>query len=152
MRIDATGRVGQELTDANEPILRPGERVIGFRELTYTIYKPVFVAKRTLVGARRGWVWLTTKRCIHLGHDWIDLPDGTRGKKYDEFTFEEAIDVVHKRRVVRVTANGAAAGWVVFSYAPMGAAARLFGWLKKEKDQRRAIEKGKAESPYRGEA
>ena len=94
-------------------------------------------------------MWLTTKRCIHLGHDWFDLPDGTRGKKYDEFTFEEAIDVVHKRRAVRVTTNSATSGRVVFSYAPMGAAARLFIWLKKEKDERRAIAKGTAKSPYR---
>ena len=151
MRIDETGLVGTELTEANEPILRSGERVIGFRELTYTIYKPVLVAKRTLVEARRGWVWLTTKRCIHLGHDWLDLPGGTRGKKYDEFTFAEAIDVVHKRRSVRIVAEGADAGRVVFSYEPMGAAARLFIWLKKEKDQRRAIERGQAESPYKGE-
>ncbi len=152
MRIDDTGRVGTELTDANEPVLRSGERVIGFRELTYTIYKPLLVAKRVLVVDRRGWVWLTTKRCIHLGHDWMDLPDRTRGKKYDEYTFEEAIDVVHKRRSVRVMTKDPAAGRVVFAYSPMGAAARLFGWLKKEKDQRRARATGKAESPYRGEA
>ena len=148
MRIGDTGVVGKELTDANEPILRKGEQVIGFRELTYGVYKPLFLAKRTLVADSRGWVWLTTRRCIHLGHDWIDLPEGTRGKKYDEWTFEEAIDVVHKRRSVRVTTQDSARGRVVFSYAPMGAAARLFLWLKKEKDHRRAIAKGKAISPY----
>ena len=122
--------------------------MIGFRELTYTIYKPLFLAKRTLVEDRTGWVWLTTKRCIHLDHDWMDLPDGRKGKKYDEFAFEEAIDVVHKRRSVLVTAVDTTAGRVVFRYEPMGAAARLFLWLKKEKDQRRAFKKGTAESPY----
>ena len=151
MRIDVTGVVGKELTDANEPILRTGERVIGFRELTYSIFKPMLLAKTNLVANRRGWVWLTTKRCIHLDRDWIELPDGAKGKKYDEFTFEEAIDVVHKRRSVRVATQDPADGRVVFSYAPMGAAARLFLWLKKEKDQRRAIAKGRLESPYKGE-
>ncbi len=151
MRIDDTGVVGKELTDANEPILQPGERVIGFRELTYSVYKQGFPAKKSLVPARTGWVWLTTKRCIHLDHDWMELPGGGKGKKYDEWSFAEAIDVVHKRRSVRVTTKDAKAGRVVYVYAPMGAAARLFAWLKKEKDQRRAFAKGKTASLYKGE-
>lgn len=151
MRIGDTGVVGKELTEANDPILQPGERVIGFRELTYTVYRPRVPVKKTLVPARTGWVWLTTKRCIHLDHDWMDLPGGARGKRYDEWSFAEAVDVIHKRRSVRVAAQDPKAGRVIYAYAPMGAAARLFAWLKKEKDERRAFAKGKTQSLYKGE-
>src|SRR4030081_3070050 len=69
MKIDQVGEVGVVLTDANEPVLRGGDQIIGYRALTYTIFNPVALTKKTLVEPREGWVWQTRRRLLLL-----DLP------------------------------------------------------------------------------
>src|SRR5947209_8202684 len=55
MKIDQVGEVGVVLTDANEPVLAGGDQIIGYRSLKYAIFKPVSLAKKTLVEQREGW-------------------------------------------------------------------------------------------------
>src|SRR2546427_3277863 len=98
MKIDQVGEVGVVLTEANEPVLHGGDQIIGYRSLKYVIFKPVALAKRTLVEQREGWVWQTRRRVLLLDMEWLDLPGGKKGKRYHEIPLEETIDVVPKRR------------------------------------------------------
>ena len=149
MKIDQVGEVGVVLTEANEPVLSGGDQIIGYRELKYEIYKPVAMAKRTLVDARKGWVWQTRKRLLLLDSDWLDLPGGKRGKRFHEIPLEETIEVVPKRRRVLLQTEDEEHGKVVFEFRPFGAASRLLAWLKNEKEHRRKRNEGTLRSPYR---
>ena len=149
MKIDQVGEVGVVLTEANEPVLSGGDQIIGYRELKYEIYKPVAMAKRTLVDARKGWVWQTRKRLLLLDSDWLDLPGGKRGKRFHEIPLEETIEVVPKRRRVLLQTEDEEHGKVIFEFRPFGAASRLLAWLKNEKEHRRKRNEGTLRSPYR---
>ena len=149
MKIDEVGEVGVVLTEANEPVLSGGDQIIGYRELRYEVYRSVALAKKTLVGQRKGWAWQTRRRLLLLDSEWLDLPGGKKGKRYHEIPFEEAIDVVHKRKRVLVHATDADHGKVVFEFRPFGAASRLLAWLKHEREQRVKREEGTLKSPYR---
>lgn len=146
MKVDEFGEVGKYLTPANEPVLAPDERVIGFRQLEYRVYKAGFV-KSPLTDERGGWVWQTTRRVIHLDDKWGELPTGAKGKRVHEYSFEEASDVEEKGRQVLVTVTGPQ-GKVLFVYSPLGAASRLFNWLKREKEERRRFARGVVDQPY----
>ncbi len=149
MKIDEVGEVGVVLTEANEPVLSGGDQIIGYRALNYEIYKPVALAKKTLVQTRKGWVWQTRRRLLLLDMDWLDLPGGKKGKRYHEIPLEETTDVVHKRKRVLLETHDAVHGKVVFEFRPFGAASRLLAWLKNEKEHRRKREEGTLRSPYR---
>ncbi len=149
MKIDQVGEVGVVLTEANEPVLSGGDQIIGYRELKYEIYKPVALAKKTLVNARKGWVWQTRKRLLLLDSDWLDLPGGKRGKRFHEIPLEETIEVVPKRRRVLLQTEDEEHGKVIFEFRPFGAASRLLAWLKNEKEHRRKRNEGTLRSPYR---
>lgn len=147
VKLNATGEVGVVLTDSNEPILRPRERVIGFRRLTYRVYRPTLFAKRAVVASRSGWVWLTLLRVVLLDDAWRELPGGKRGKTYQEAGFNDVLEVRYRRRSVDLVCAGDA-GRFVFEFRPFGSAARLFDWLRKEKAERAARERGTVASPY----
>ena len=149
MKIDQIGEVGVVLTEANEPVLSGGDQIIGYRELKYEIYKPVAMTKKTLVDARKGWVWQTRRRLLLLDSDWLDLPGGKKGKRFHEIPLEETIDVVPKRRRVLLQTEDEEHGKVVFEFRPFGAASRLLAWLKNEKEHRRKRNEGTLRSPYR---
>jgi hypothetical protein len=151
MKIDQVGEVGVVLTEANEPVLHGGDQIIGYRSLKYVIFKPVALAKKTLVEQREGWVWQTRRRVLLLDMEWLDLPGGKKGKRYHEIPLEETIDVVPKRRRVLLVTEDKEHGKVVFEFRPFGAASRLLAWLKKEKEHRRQREEGTLRSPYREE-
>ena len=151
MKIDQVGEVGVVLTEANEPVLSGGDQIIGYRELKYEVYKSLGVTRRTIVDQRKGWAWQTRRRLLLLDTDWLDLPNGKKGKHYHEIPFEEAIDVVHKRKRVLLRAKDGEHGKVVFEFRPFGAASRLLAWLKHEKEQRVKREEGTLRSPYRKE-
>ncbi len=148
MKIDQVGEVGVVLTEANEPVLSGGDQIIGFRELSYEIYRSVTVAKKTLVEGRRGWVWQTRRRLLLLDSEWLDLPGGKKGKRFHEIPFEETIDVEHKKKRVLLHAEDAEHGKVVIEFTPFGASSRLLAWLKNEKLQRRMRDDGTLKSPY----
>src|SRR5437660_10535284 len=97
MKIDQVGEVGVVLTDANEPVLHGGDQIIGYRALKYTIFKPVALAKKTLVEPREGWVWQTRRRLLLLDLPWMDLPGGKKGKQYHEIHLEETDGVGSQR-------------------------------------------------------
>src|SRR5467141_1129921 len=80
MKIDQVGEVGVVLTDANEPVLTGGDQIIGYRSLKYAIFKPVSLARKTLVEQREGWVWQTRRRLLLL-----DMEDKEHGKIVFEF-------------------------------------------------------------------
>jgi hypothetical protein len=151
MKIDQVGEVGVVMTAANEPVLTGKDQVIGFRALNYEIYKGGFPTKRSLVERRHGWAWQTRQRILLLDDMWLDLPDGKKGKRFHEIPFDEATDVVHKKRRVLLRAQDAEHGKVTVEFRPFGAAARLLAWLKREKEQREMREEGTLESPYKPE-
>jgi len=149
MKIDQVGEVGVILTEANEPVLSGGDQIIGYRELRYEIYKSLLLSKKSLVEQRTGWAWQTRRRLLLLDSKWLDLPQGKKGKRFHEVPFEEAIDVVHKRKRVLLHAVDREHGKVVFEFRPFGAASRLLAWLKHEKEQRVKREEGTLRSPYK---
>jgi len=149
MKIDQVGEVGVVLTEANEPVLSGGDQIIGYRELRYEIYKSLVLSKKSLVEQRTGWAWQTRRRLLLLDSKWLDLPQGKKGKRFHEIPFEEAIDVVHKRKRVLLHAVDREHGKVVFEFRPFGAASRLLAWLKHEKEQRVKREEGTLRSPYK---
>jgi hypothetical protein len=146
MRIDEFGEVGKYLTAANEPVLAPDERVIGFRQLEYRVFKAGFL-RSPLTDERGGWVWQTTKRVIHLDDKWEELSTGAKGKRVHEYTFEEAAEVSQRGKAILVTAEGPK-GKVAFVYSPFGAASRLFHWLRREKEERRRLARGEVQQLY----
>src|SRR2546422_10873504 len=137
MKIDQVGEVGVVLTEANEPVLHGGDQIIGYRSLKYVIFKPVALAKRTLVEEREGWVWQTRRRALLLDMEWLDLPGGKKGKRYHEIPLEETIDVVPKRRRGLLVTEDKEQGKGVFQFRPLGAASRLVAWLQQGKEARR---------------
>src|SRR2546429_7568213 len=132
MKIDQVGEVGVVLTEANEPVLHGGDQIIGYRSLKYVIFKPVALAKRTLVEQREGWVWQTRRRVLLLDMEWLDLPGGKKGKRYHEIPLEETIDVVPKRRRVVLPNGDKGHGEGGFGVRAFGAAARVRAWRPKE--------------------
>ena len=146
MKIDEFGEVDKYLTAANEPILRPDERVIGFRQLEYRVYRGGLM-RTPLTEERGGWVWQTTKRVLHLDDKWETLPTGVRGKRVHEYGFMEVVDVVWQRRAV-IVATGGPKGEVGWGDKPFGAAARLFNWLREQREERRRFAKGEVERVY----
>lgn len=148
MIIDEVGEVGVVLTEANEPVLTGGDQIIGFRNLEYEIYRGVFPVKKALVGTRTGWVWQTRRRLLLLDDQWLDLPDGKKGKHYHEIRNEEAVDVIHKKGRVLVPTMSEELGKVTFEFRPFGSASRLLAWLKNEKAVRRMRDEGTLKSPY----
>src|SRR5256885_17133535 len=96
MKIDQVGEVGVVLTDANEPVLTGGDQIIGYRSLKYAIFKPVSLAKKTLVEQREGWVWQTRRRLLLRDMEWLELPGGKKRKRYREIPTAETIDAVPK--------------------------------------------------------
>jgi hypothetical protein len=151
MKLNEVGEVGVVMTEANEPVLFGGDQIIGFRELKWEVYKGTFLAKRSIAEQRKGWAWQTRRRLLLLDNEWLDLPSGKKGKRYHEISFEEALEVVHKKRRVLLHTEDAEHGRVTFEFRPFGAAARLLAWLKNEKEHREKREKGTLESPYRVE-
>ena len=149
MKIDQVGEVGVVLTEANEPVLSGGDQIIGYRELRYEVYKSRALSRKSLVEQRTGWAWQTRRRLLLLDSKWLDLPQGKKGKRFHEIPFEEAIDVVHKRKRVLLHAVDREHGKVVFEFRPFGAASRLLAWLKHEKEQRVKREEGTLRSPYK---
>ena len=131
MMIDEFGEVDKYLTAANEPILRADERVIGFRQLEYRVYKASVISKTPLTDERGGWVWQTTKR-VH------------------EYGFMEVVDVVWHRRAVTVTTKGPK-GKLIWEYKPFGAAARLFNWLREQREERKQYARGEHKPVYERE-
>ncbi len=146
MKIDEFGEVGRYLTAANEPILAADERVIGFRQIEYRVLRGGIV-KSPLMEERGGWVWQTTKRVLHLDDKWEELPTGVKGKRVHEYGFMEVTDVVwHKRDVTVITAGPM--GKVLWEYKPFGAAARLFSWLREQREERKQYAKGEHKPVY----
>ena len=96
---------------------------------------------------RGGWVWQTTKRVLHLDDKWEELPTGVKGKRVHEYGFMEVTDVVWHKRAVTVTTKGPT-GKVVWEYKPFGASARLFSWLREQREERKAYAKGKVTHDY----
>src|SRR3989442_15813937 len=139
MKIDEFGEVDKYLTAANEPILRADERVIGFRQLEYRVYRGGLV-KAPLTNERGGGGWQTTKRVLHLDDKWEELPTGGGGKRVHEYGFMEGTDVVWHKRDVTVTTKGPK-GKVLWEYKPVGAAARLFNWLREQPEERKQYAK-----------
>src|SRR5436309_10765645 len=88
MKIDQVGEVGVVLTEANEPVLHGGDQIIGYRSLTYVIFKPVALAKKTLVEQREGWVWQTRRRVLLLDMEWLDERLLCEGHRSEEHTSE----------------------------------------------------------------
>ena len=147
MKIDAFGEVDKYLTAANDPILRADERVIGFRQLEYRAYRAALVSRSPLMDERGGWVWQTTKRVLHLDDKWEELPTGVRGKRVHEYDFMEVTDVVWQKRAILVMTKGPQ-GKVIWEYKPFGAAARLFNWLREQREERREYAKGEHKPVY----
>ena len=147
MIIDEFGEVGKYVTAANEPILRSDERVIGFRQLEYRVYRSAFVTKVPLIDERGGWVWQTTKRVLHLDDKWETLPTGVKGKRVHEYGFMDVTDVLWHKRDVTVTTKGPK-GKVLWEYKPFGAAARLFNWLREQREERKQYAKGEHKPVY----
>src|SRR2546426_12514712 len=149
MKIDQVGEVGVVLTEANEPVLHGGDQIIGYRSLKYVIFKPVALAKKTLVEEREGWVWQTRRRVLLLDMEWLDLPGGKKGKRYHEIPLEETIDVVPKRRRVVLVTEDKEHCKVVFEVRPFGAASRLLAWLTKEEEHSPQRGVGTPTAPFR---
>jgi len=145
--IDGFGEVGKYLTAANDPILRADERVIAFRQLEYRVYKAALVSKTPLTAELGGWVWQTTKRVLHLDDKWEERPNGVKGKRVHEYGFMEVTDVVWHKRAITVVTKGPQ-GKVIWEYKPFGAAARLFGWLREQREERKQYAKGEHKPVY----
>src|SRR2546428_12254988 len=131
MKIDQVGEVGVVLTDANEPVLHGGDQIIGYRALKYLIFKPVALAKKTLVEQREGWVWQTRRRLLPLDMEWLDPPGGKKGKRYHEIPLEGTIDVVPKRRRGRLVAGEKEKCKGGFQFPPVGGAFPLLAGVPK---------------------
>src|SRR3989442_12186051 len=118
MKIDQVGEVGVVLTEANEPVLHGGDQIIGYRSLKYVIFKPVALAKKTLVEQREGWGWQTRRRVLLLDMEWLNLPGGKKGKRYHEIPPEETIDGVPKRKGGLLVPPDKEDGKVLFELRP----------------------------------
>lgn len=144
MKVRALGKQGEFCNDASVPIITGKEKVIGFRQLAYTIHRRGLLKKEVLPRTS-GWVYLTDRRILMLDDGWVPQ-DGTPHKRYQEVRFEETEAVRHKiADRVFVDFMFQEEGYTI-SYTPYGAAARLFDWLLKERDKRARHDE--LESPY----
>lgn len=146
MRLRASGKLGELCNEASVPILPDREKTIGFRQLTYTVYRPG-LRKKVVLPRTTGWVYLTDRRILMLDDGW-DTRDGETWKTFHEVSFQEAQWVRYKlAKIVWVDVEADGERYTI-AYTPYGAAARLFAWLLKEKDVRARRERGELESPY----
>ncbi|TLZ53452.1 MAG: hypothetical protein E6K18_00175 [Methanobacteriota archaeon] len=143
MKLRAEGKLGEICNEGSVPITT--EKIIGFRQLEYTVYRGGLMRK-VVLPATTGWVYLTTKRILMLDDGWA-TKDGTQWKTYQDVPFAETTWVRHKRLKVWVDIK-TEDGKYTIAYVPYGAAARLFSWLLKEKGVRVKFEEGDVESPY----
>jgi len=144
MKLRALGKLGELCNDASVPIITGKEKVIGFRQLEYAIHKRGLFGKEVLPKTA-GWVYLTDRRILMLDDGWV-THEGAQHKRYQEVPFEETEQVRHKI-ADRVFVDFAASGEkYVLAYRPYGPAARLFDWLKKEREKR--AHHDELESPY----
>ena len=146
MKLGALGKLGELCNEASVPILPPKEQVIGFRQLQYTIRRPGLLGKEVLPRTA-GWVYVTSRRILLLDDGWTEK-GGARWKRYHEIAFEEAQGVRHKianRVLVDLVANGEA---YAAAFTPYGPSARLFDWLKKQKEKEAQRQEGTLVSPY----
>lgn len=146
MKLRALGKQGEFCNDASVPIITGKEKVIGFRQLQYTIYKKRLM-KKEVFPETTGWVYLTDRKILMLNEGWIDR-EGTPHKEYEEVPFEETVDVRYKIADTVWVDLKTADGEFTIGYRPYGAASRLFDWLKKQKDMRVQFAEGTLESPY----
>ena len=145
MKLEQLGKVGEFCNDASVPIITGKEKVIGFRQLEYTVYASGLL-KKELLPTTAGWVYLTSKRILMLDDGWV-TKDGAIWKQYQEVPFAETTAVRHKRLKMWVDL-ATPEGKRTISYVPYGAAARLFSWLAKEREMRTKYEDSELESPY----
>lgn len=144
MKLRALGKLGEFCSDASVPVITGKEKVIGFRQLDYVIHRPGLLKKEVLPKTL-GWVYLTDRRILMLDEGWI-AQEGVQHKRYQEVPFEETVAVRHKvANRVFVDLN-TPEGEYTASYTPYGPAARLFDWLKKEREKR--LHHEELESPY----
>ena len=143
MKLRAMGKLGELCNEASVPITT--EKVIGFRQLEYTVYRRG-LTRKVVMPKTTGWVYLTTKRILMLDDGWV-TKDGAQWKTYQEVPFGEAEWVRHKKLRVWVDVK-TPDGRFTITYVPYGAAARLFSWLLKEKGMREKFEAGELESAY----
>ena len=146
MKLRALGKQGEFCNEASVPIITGREKVIGFRQLEYTIYRKGLL-KKSVLPKTKGWVYLTDHRILMLDDGWVTQGAATH-KRYTEVPFKEAKGLRYKlaRTVwVDVTADGTE---YAIAYVPYGAASRLFAWLQKEKGNIAKYEAGELESPY----
>lgn len=146
MKLRATGKLGELCNEAGVPILPEREKVIGFRQLTYTAYR-MGLRKKVVLPRTGGWVYLTDSRILMLDDGWKSR-GGESWKTFHEVSFMEAQRVRYKlAKTVWVDVEADGERYAI-AYRPYGAAARLFAWLLREKDVREKREKGELESPY----
>ena len=146
MKFGAFGKLGEFCSDASVPVITGREKVIGFRQLEYRIRRSGLFGKEILQRTS-GWVYLTDRRILMLDEGWVKK-DGTSHKRYQEVPFEETVSVRHKTADRVFVDLKTAEGELTISYTPYGPAARLFDWLKKERELRVKREDGEMESPY----
>jgi len=145
MRLRATGKLGELCSESSVPVLPAKEKVIGFRRLQYAVYRRGLL-KKGVLPTTTGWVYLTSDRILMLDEGWTPR-DGAQWKTFQEVLFPEVEWVRHQRLTVWIDV-AAPDGKYVVSFLPYGPAARLFGWLQKEKVTRRKYAAGELESAY----
>src|SRR3989442_11063398 len=146
MRLNVLGKQGEFCNEASVPIITGREKVIGFRELEYTIYRKGLL-KKVVLPTAKGWVYWTDHRILMLNDGWVDQ-DGSMLKRYQEVSFQETQWVRYKlARIVWVDVVADGTEYTI-AYVPYGAAARLFSWLLKEKENIKKYKAGELESPY----
>lgn len=144
MRLGQLGKVGEFCSEASVPVITGKEKVIGFRQLEYAIHKRGLFGKEVLPKTA-GWVYCTDHRILMLDDGWVSQ-EGIQHKRYQEIPFKETEQVRHKT-ADRVFVDFSAGGEkYVISCTPYGPAARLFDWLKKEREKRARHDE--LESPY----
>jgi len=146
MRLRVLGKLGEFCNDASVPTITGREKVIGFRQLEYVIRRPGLFGKEVLPKTA-GWVYLTDRRILMLDEGWVPQ-DGAQHKRYHEVPFEETVAVRHKVADRVFVDLKTAEGELTIACKPYGPAARLFDWLKKERELRVKRADGEMESPY----
>ena len=146
MKLRALGKQGEFCSEASVPIITGREKVIGFRQLEYAIYtKALF--KKEVLPKTMGWVYLTDHRILMMDDGWV-TQEGATYKRYHEIGLREATWVRYKlARIVWVDFAAEGKEYTI-ACVPYGAAARLFAWLQKEKENLQKYEAGELESPY----
>jgi len=146
MKLRALGKVGEFCSEASVPIIAGREKVIGFRQLEYAIYRKG-ILKKEVLPKTKGWVYCTDHRILMMDDGWV-TQDGATYKRYHEVGLREARWVRYKlARIVWVDFVADEQEYTI-AYVPYGAAARLFAWLQKEKVNLQKYADGELESPY----